>query len=332
MKIKQELLRHISPSTSAQERLAVAKREEAGLPGLPGLIDPSDEVTVLFVLGFDKDPQISGAAKKSLAEYPVQGLLSALEERLDPIVIRKILETRPEDEAIRIMAALNPGIDDETLKRLAETGPAEVVAALSEDGIILARKPFIAEALLKNPNASRTLAAELEEARAKAAPVDVKKEEPAKLHMDLVDDKRAKADEQNIFKLITQLSMGQKLKLALSGNKSARDLLVKDSNRIISNAVLKNPRITEEEIQKVTQSKGTNDDMLRHISRNKEWMKSYTIRLGMLGNPKTPLSISLKLLDSVYEKDLHNVSKSKSIPSTLASAARRKLESKGKKS
>src|SRR3972149_4380780 len=148
MKIKQELLRHISPSTSAQERLAVAKREEAGLPGLPGLIDPSDEVTVLFVLGFDKDPQISGAAKKSLAE----------------------------------------------------TGPAEVVAALSEDGIILARKPFIAEALLKNPNASRTLAAELEEARAKAAPVDVKKEEPAKPHQDLVDDKRAKADEQNIFK------------------------------------------------------------------------------------------------------------------------------------
>src|SRR3990172_7101791 len=95
MKIKQELLRHISPSTSAQERLAVAKREEAGLPGL---IDPSDEVTVLFVLGFDKDPQISGAAKKSLAEYPVQGLLSALEERLDPIVIRKILETRPGNE------------------------------------------------------------------------------------------------------------------------------------------------------------------------------------------------------------------------------------------
>lgn len=324
MKIKQELLKYVSPSTPAQERLAVAKREGAGK------LEPPDEVTVLFVMGFDKDAGISGAAEKSLAEYPAQELLSALEDRLDPLVIKKILEMRPDDEAVQIMAALNPGIDDDTLKKLAETGPEEVVAVLSEEKAILARKPFIAEALLKNPHASRTLAAELEEA--KAAPVAVKNEEPAKLHEDLVDDKRARADEQNIYKLINQLSMGQKLKLALSGNKSARDLLVKDSNKIISTAVLKNPRITEEEVQKVTQSKGTNDDMLRQISRNKEWMKSYSIRMGMLGNPKTPLMISLKLLDSVFEKDLHTVAKSKSIPSTLASAARRKLESKGKKS
>ncbi len=322
MKIRQELLKFISPATPVDERLAAAKRDQTGL-------SPSDEVTVLFVLGFDKDAVISAAARKSLADYTAQDLLSALEEKLDPLVIRKILELRPEDEAVQIMAVLNPGIDDETLKKLAETGPEEVVAALSEDRERLSEKPFIAEALIKNPHASKTLATELEEA--KAAPVAVKNEEAAKLHKDLVDDKKANLDEQNIFKLITQLSMGQKLKLALGGNKSARDLLVKDSNKIISTAVLKNPRITEEEIQKVTQSKGTNDDMLRQIARNKEWMKSYTVRLGMLGNPKTPLTISLKLLDTVYEKDLHNASNSKSIPSTLASAARRKLESKGKK-
>ena len=70
--------------------------------------------------------------------------------------------------------------------------------------------------------------------------------------------------------------------------------------------------------------------MLRHISRNKEWVTSYGIRVGMLTNPKTPLTISLKLLDSVYEKDLHSVAKSKNVPTALASAARRKLEAKGK--
>ena len=149
--------------------------------------------------------------------------------------------------------------------------------------------------------------------------------------MDLTDEKRSRADEQNIYKIITQLNAGQKLKLALSGNKSARDLLIKDSNKIISMAVLKNPRITEEEVQKVTLTKGTNDDMLRHIARNKEWVKSYGIRVGMLTNPKTPLTVSLKLLDTVYEKELHSIAKSKNIPNALASAARRKLEAKGKK-
>jgi len=127
------------------------------------------------------------------------------------------------------------------------------------------------------------------------------------------------------------MNTGEKLKLALSGNKAARDLLIKDSNKVVSMAVLKNPKITEEEVQRLALTKGTNDEMLRHISRNKEWVKSYGIRVGMLTNPKTPLTISLKLLDSVYEKDLHSVAKSKNVPNALASAARRKLEAKGKR-
>ena len=71
--------------------------------------------------------------------------------------------------------------------------------------------------------------------------------------------------------------------------------------------------------------------MLRQIARNKEWVKSYGIRVGMLTNPKTPLTVSLKLLDSVYEKDLQGIAKSKNVPNTLASAARRKLDAKGKR-
>jgi len=38
----------------------------------------------------------------------------------------------------------------------------------------------------------------------------------------------------------------------------------------------------------------------------------------------------LKLLDTVYERDLQTIAKSKNVPNTLASAARRKLEVKGK--
>ena len=327
MKVRQELLKYISPSEPVEVRLSIARRDRSW-----GL-SVGDAGTVLFILGFDKDSSIAQAARKSLEAYPAHGLIAALDEKLDPLVIKKVLEIKQEDEAIQIMAALNPNTDDDTLRRLAETGPEEVVAALSDDKELLARKPYLADALMKNPLTGKTIAATLLQGGgpAPAAKPGPKKDEPQPLHQDLTDEKRAKADEQNIFKLVSQMSMGQKLKLALSGNKAARELLVRDSNKMIAMGVLKNPRITEEEVQRVTLSKGSSDEILRHIARNKEWMKSYSIRIGVLTNPKTPLTVSLKLLEYVYEKDIQGISKSKSIPSALASAARRRLEEKGKR-
>ncbi|MBW7957240.1 MAG: hypothetical protein H3C68_05035 [Deltaproteobacteria bacterium] len=322
MKVRQELLKYFK--MPAEGRLALAKR--AG----DDTLTPSDEVTVLFVLGFDKDPAVSDAAKKSLGEYPLDGLIKALEQKLDPLVIKKVLDLR-DDDSLRIMAALNPGTDDETLKSLAETGPEEVVAAISEDIDLLSMKPFLVEALKKNPHFTLSMAGLFEErlrnpGTAKPGEADPLTSE--QIEKDLFDEKKAKADEQNIYKAVSNMTMGQKLKLALCGNKAARELLVKDPNKIIAVAVLKNPRVTEEEVQKVTASKGTSDDLLRQISRNKEWMKSHTIRVGMLSNPKTPLAISLKLLDTVFEKDLQTIAKSKNVSSALASAARRRLEAK----
>lgn len=324
MKVKQALLKYISPSTPADERLAFASRIKTED------LSPQDEVTALFILGFDKDPGVSCAAKKSLEEYPLDLTLSALEERLDPLVIKKIVETRGENEAVQIMAALNSSIDDETLKRLAETGPEELAAALAQDRERLSSRPFLIEALKKNPLMPLSVISSLAGPPTQAGPAHAKKEEPlAPLPKELKDER--KADEQNIYRLVSELNMAQKMKLALSGNKSARELLVKDSNKLISISVLKNPRITEDEIMRVTASKGTPEDLLRFIGRNKEWVKCYGVKLGMTTNPKTPLTISIKMLDSLFEKDLQKIAKSKNIPSVLASAARRKLEVKGKK-
>lgn len=328
MKIKQSLLKYLSPSSPRELRVSAATR------ALGEELVPEDEVTVLFVLSFEKDPELSGAARKSLQEMPLHALLEALDGQLDPLVIKKILELRGDDDAIQTMAALNPNTDDATLTELAEKGPDEVITALSEDVELLAEKPFLKEALKKNPRTPNSVRLALSEFKPRpAAPaIDAAKKaaREAKLQKDLTDEKKSKADDQNIYKLVAQMNAGQKLKLALSGNKAARELLIKDSNKIISMSVLKNPRITEEEVQKVTITKGTNDDMLRQIARNKEWVKSYSIRVGMLTNPKTPLQVSLKLLDSVYEKDLQGLAKSKNVPNALASAARRKLETKGK--
>lgn len=333
MKVRQGLLKFISPDTPEELKLKAARCEPLD-PPLP----PEDQVTLLFVLSHDRNPAISEAAGKSLNDYPAEAMLDALEKKLDPLVIKKILSIHGGNDAISIMAALNEGIDDETLKMLAGSGPEEVVGVLFEEREVFLKKPFLLDALKKNPLTSKSAILEIEEFLANPAKVTGVKKENTPAPQDNADikalkkdDKDVKVDESNIYKAVKDMSMGQKIKLALCGNKSTREFLVKDSNKIISLAVLKNPRMTEDEVLKLISSKGTPEDLLRYVARNKEWVKNYSIKLGIATNPKTPITMSLKMLDSLLDKDLQKISKSKNVASVLASSARRKVEAKAKK-
>lgn len=326
MKVKQSLLKYISPETPEELKLKVAKN----CPPEP--LSPEDQLTALVVLLFDKNTLVSETAKKGLAEYPSESIVEALEKKLDPLVIKKTVSQHFENDAVLIMAASNPSTDDETLKTIAAKGPEEVAAVFIDAIERVRSRPFILDSLRQNPNVSRLVIEEIE-GLLSAPPAEKKEGQKSseELAEALKKEGNKEADEGNIYKAIKEMSMGQKIKLALSGNKSSRELLVKDANKIISLAVLKNPRISEDEVMKVANTKGTPEDLLRQIARNKEWIKNYSIKMGMISNPKTPLAISIKLIDTLYENDLHKIAKSKNVPSALASTARRKLDMKAKK-
>jgi len=326
MKVKQSLLKYISPTAPEELKLQVARATP------PEPLKPVDQLTALVVLLFDKSALVSGAAKKGLAEYPAESVVEALEKKLDPLVIKKAVAAFPENDAVLIMAASNPAIDDETLKTVLATGPEEVAGVFLDEIERVRARPFILDALRQNAYVPESTIQEIERLAAEPPSDDAAKPKSSdELVEALKTEGNKEADESNIYQVIKDMSMGQKIKLALSGNKSSRGLLIRDSNKMISIAVLKNPRITEDEVLKVANTKGTPEDLLRLIARNKEWIKSYTIKMGVISNPKTPLAISIKLMDSLYENDLQKIAKSKNIPSALASNARRKLEAKGKK-
>src|SRR5690349_21678718 len=64
----------------------------------------------------------------------------------------------------------------------------------------------------------------------------------------LVEPTEVKKINPSLYNQILQMKVGEKLKLALKGNKEARTILVRDSNRLIQRFVLQNPRISDEEI------------------------------------------------------------------------------------
>lgn len=127
----------------------------------------------------------------------------------------------------------------------------------------------------------------------------------------------------SLFQQIQRMTVPDKVQLALKGNKEARGILIRDSNKKVSLTVLESPKMTEQEIEMIAQSKNVAEDVLRGIAMKKEWLKNYTIVRSLVNNPKTPVGISLSHLNHIKEKDLKDISKNKNISETIRSAANR---------
>jgi hypothetical protein len=137
-------------------------------------------------------------------------------------------------------------------------------------------------------------------------------------------------DEQFLskFKTAQLMGIGEKIKMALSGDKEWRSILVKDSNKLVSGSVIKNPRITESEILTLVKSGIQNDEIMRLICANKEWVKSYKIRKALIENNRTPVQNATRYLNTMDVKDLAFFAKSKNIATVISTLAKRLLLNK----
>ena len=129
-------------------------------------------------------------------------------------------------------------------------------------------------------------------------------------------------------KLINGLNAAQKVALAMKGNKEARSILLRDSNRMVATATIRNPRLTEQEVVAAAKSRSINDEVIRIICNSRDMTRSYGVKLALVNNPKTPTPTAVRLLGTLRQSDLRNVAKSKSVPAALAVAARKMLTSK----
>ena len=152
-----------------------------------------------------------------------------------------------------------------------------------------------------------------------------------KLPNELLEEGRRELSEDERKSLsveILQMTVSEKIKLALLGNKEARTILVRDSNKMVSSAVIKSPKIQEDEVVKIAQMRNVSDDVLRIISQNKDWTKTYAVKRALVENPKTPVSASFRFLSMLRESDIKSIARSKNVPSAVSAQARRLTQQK----
>jgi len=158
-------------------------------------------------------------------------------------------------------------------------------------------------------------------------------EEPEQTAAEEGEGEEVKEEEEAFLSKYQQaqnMGVGAKIKMALTGDKEWRTLLIRDTNKLVNSAVVKNPRITEPEVLTISKSVIQNEEILRVICQNKEWIKNLEIRKALVLNNKTPLPVALRFMGFLSEKDLAAMAKSKNISSVLANQARRMLSNKKK--
>lgn len=128
---------------------------------------------------------------------------------------------------------------------------------------------------------------------------------------------------------IAQLSVPEKIRVALTGNKDERSILYRDPNRMIKLYVLQNPRIMEDEILSMARDRNADEEILTTIGKRKEWVKRYPVRLALATNPRTPVPLAMAMLKTLREADLRRIVRSKDVATAVASGAKKILASRG---
>ena len=121
---------------------------------------------------------------------------------------------------------------------------------------------------------------------------------------------------------VAELSVSQKIQLAHAGEREARIALLRDSNKLLHAYVLRNPRITTEEVLFAAKLTTLSAEALKLIGESAQWCDDSRIRTAVVRNPSTPATVALNLLAKLPPADLRAIAKG-GARDALVQAARR---------
>lgn len=131
---------------------------------------------------------------------------------------------------------------------------------------------------------------------------------------------------------ISDMTISQKIRCATLGRSPERLLLVRDPNRLVATAAAQSPLLNESDAARIAGSRNVIDDVLRIIARNREFTRSYQIKLNLVSNPRTPLSFSSRLVPHLRDGDIRQLARSKGVPAAVRALASQQLKRKQQRS
>jgi hypothetical protein len=131
-----------------------------------------------------------------------------------------------------------------------------------------------------------------------------------------------------ILQKISRMNVGQRIKLGFTGGREERAILIRDTARVVQNAVLFSPKLTDPEVEVFAAAKNLQENVFREIARQRRFLKLYPVVRNLVNNPKCPLDISLTLIKTLMVYDLKSLRHNKNVPDTIRKVAAKLYQEK----
>lgn len=329
----------------------VVRSASLGALSLP----PAEMIEILVFL--THSPVFGEQARMTLAGWDEASAAAAC---ADPATPREVLEyfSSPSNRRPKLLPALveNPSVPEEILLQMSQEPSREVLAVLLASPRV-SRSPNVLQAVESNPQIT---AAELQQVKQRLSPghvdhPDVPAADEDTAVSQYVTEHAAEitADEGKSFELtestpeektaataapppeappeererlstvqkIARLTVGERVQLAMKGNKDERFVLIRDGSKVVSSAVLESPKISEQEVEAFACMKNVQESVLRGIAGKRRYMKIYAVVRNLVNNPRCPLDVQLNLVKQLLTPDLRAASLNKNISDTVRKMA-----------
>jgi len=130
---------------------------------------------------------------------------------------------------------------------------------------------------------------------------------------------------QNTWDRMRGLSQMEKILLAVKADRTERALLLQDNDPRVLLSILRNPRLTVDEVARLAKSSFLNYQIADVIVKTGQWMAILDVRLALIRNAKTPQAFSLQILPTLPDSEIKAIARA-GTSMALKQAALRRLQ------
>jgi hypothetical protein len=312
---------------------------------------PENALELLVALTEEEDSEVRRRAHTTIASWTEPQLRPLLRRRgASPDVLKYFLE--PDRLRMELLPVLlnNRSTPPETMAELAETAGMEVIkimldniGGLRTQALIALKSNKAYLSLYENRDSTADDGFVFEPSLLEMLIIEARLEDEREGNIGLSEEEieehdraiaaaEAAGDEEkkqvSMYAKVAKMSVSQKVQAALKGGKEERSILIRDSSKVVSRAVLGSPKLTDSEVEMFSNAKNVSDEVLRMISMNRKFMKSYSVIKNLVNNPRTPLDVAMTWLSRLIITDIKTVSTNKNISETVRKQAMKMAKSK----
>jgi hypothetical protein len=130
-------------------------------------------------------------------------------------------------------------------------------------------------------------------------------------------------ENESLLQRISRMTVSEKIRAALLGGADERLILIRESNKAVTRAVLYSPKLTDREVEAIATMRNVDEEVLRLIAAKRSFVRHYSIVNGLANNPRAPIDVVLPLLARLNDRDLKALSINRNVADAVRKSAGR---------